>query len=153
MAKKSNSELFSALLYLLIGVLLVVFRDRTLHWAMTIAGVIFLVFGVVDLIRSDWGSGTVSLIIGVAILVLGWALTEIVILVLGLLIAVKGIVALVEAIRHFRKNIVEIIFSTLTIAIGLLLAFGNVLGTMILIAGIMLIVDGVFGLIGTLVKK
>ena len=41
MAKKKNSSFFTSLLYIIIGVLLIVFRDQTLGWAMTAAGVFF----------------------------------------------------------------------------------------------------------------
>ncbi|MBR6743795.1 MAG: DUF308 domain-containing protein [Clostridia bacterium] len=125
MNKKSNSELISSLLYILIGALLVIFRDRALGWAMTVAGVLFLVFGVLELLRNHWSGGAVNLVIGIAIIVFGWALTGIVILVLGILIALKGVVALVDSLRAYRKSAVDIVFSILTVVIGLLLAFGN----------------------------
>ena len=153
MNKKSNSELISSLLYILIGALLVIFRDRALGWAMTVAGVLFLVFAVLELLRNHWSGGAVNLIIGIAIIVFGWALTGIVILVLGILIALKGVVALVDSLRAHRKSVVDIVFSILTVVIGLLLAFGNLLGTMIVVAGVMLMIDGLFGLVGSLVKK
>ena len=71
MAKRSNSEVFSSLLYIIIGVVLAVFKSQTLGWAMTIAGVFFVVCGVLELVRQNWVGGAVSLIIGIAILVLG----------------------------------------------------------------------------------
>ena len=152
MLKKSNPELISSLLYILIGVLLVVFRDRALGWAMTIAGVLFLVFGVLELLKSNWTGGAVSLIIGLSIIIFGWVLTEIVILVFGILIALKGVVALIDELRRFKKNAVDIIFAVLTIVIGLLLAFGELLSIMIAIAGVMLMFNGIIELINTATK-
>lgn len=153
MAKKRNSELVSSLLYILIGTLLVIFRDRTIEWAMTVMGILFIVFGVLDLIGNNWGSGAVSLIIGIAILVLGWVVTEIVLLVFGILIALKGIVALIHALRSFKKSIVDIIFAILTVAIGIMLAFGNGLNVLIVVAGIMLMFNGILGLLGAVSSK
>ena len=152
MAKKNNSELFSSLLYIIIGVLLVIFRSQTLNWAMTIAGIIFIVSGVLDLIKNNWTGGAVSLIIGIAILVLGWLATTIVLLVLGILIAVKGIVALIDVFKKSKKNALELVFPILSIVVGLMLAFGNALDIMILIVGILLAIDGVIGFIGALKK-
>ena len=145
---KKHSELVSSLLYILIGALLVIFQDRTIGWAMTVMGALFIVFGILDLVRSNWGGGAVSLIIGIAILVLGWVVTEIVLLVLGVLIALKGVVALIDALRASKKDIVDIVFSILTIVIGLMLAFGNGLNVLIIIAGVMLMFNGVLGLLG-----
>jgi hypothetical protein len=152
MAKKSNSELFSSLLYILIGVLLIVFRSQTLGWAMTIAGVIFIVSGILDLIKKNWTGGAVSLIIGIAILVLGWVAAKIVLLVLGILIAIKGIVALIDVFKKSQKNALEIVFPVLSVVVGLMLAFGNGLDIMIIIVGILLAIDGAIGLLGALKK-
>ncbi len=152
MAKKSNSELFASLLYIILGALLIVFRSQTLGWAMTIAGIFFVVSGVLDLIKKNWAGGAVSLIIGIAILVLGWLAVEIVLLVLGILIAVKGVVALIGVFKKSQKNALEIVFPCLSIALGVLLAFGNGLDIIILVVGILLAIDGVLGLIGSLKK-
>ena len=152
MAKKNNSELFASLLYILIGVLLVIFKSETIGWAMTIAGIFFIVSGALDLIKQNWAGGAVSLIIGIAILVLGWVAAQIVLLVLGIMIAVKGIVALLNALKKKGANALEIVFPILTVVIGVMLAFGNGLDVMILIAGCLLAIDGVLGLIGSIRK-
>ena len=52
MAKKSNNELISALLYIILGVLLIVFKGATIGWAMTIAGIFFIVSGILDVARK-----------------------------------------------------------------------------------------------------
>ena len=152
MAKKQNNELISALLYIVLGVLLIVFKAQALGWAMTIAGILFVISGALDLIRQNFVGGAVSLIIGIAILVLGWLAVEIVLLVLGILISVKGIVALLAVFKRKRSNALDIIFPVLTVAVGLMLAFGNGLDIMLVITGTLLAIDGLLGLIGA-VKK
>lgn len=152
MAKKTNSELFSSLLYIIIGVLLVIFRSQTLGWAMTIAGIVFVISGILDLVKKNWTGGAVSLIIGIAILILGWLAAKIVLLVLGILIAIKGIVALIDVLKKKDKSVLEIIYPILSIVVGIMLAFGNALDIMIIIVGVLLIVDGVIGLLGSLKK-
>lgn len=152
MSKKTNSELFSSILYILVGVLLVIFRTGTLNVAMTIAGLIFVVMGALDLLKKNWTSGAVSLIIGIAIIVLGWLAMAIVLLVLGILIAVKGVFALVEVFKKNNKNALDIVVPVLTVVVGIMLAFGNGLDVMIVIVGVLLAIDGVIGLLGTLKK-
>ena len=152
MAKKTNAALFSSLLYIIIGLLLVIFRSQTLNWAMTVAGVIFVISGILELVKKNWTGGAVSLIIGVAILVLGWLATQIVLLVLGILIAVKGVFALIDAIKASKKNALDLVFPILTIVVGAALAFGNALDIMIIIVGVLLTIDGVLGLISSLKK-
>ena len=149
--KKVDSALFSAILYIVLGALLAIFRDQMIAWAMTIAGIVFVVVGVLELIKRNWVGGAVSLIIGILIIVLGHVVTEVVLLVLGILLAIKGLVALIDAIKG-KKGVLAILFPILTMIIGLFLAFGNGLGILLLIGGILLIVDGVFGLIAALKK-
>lgn len=149
MAKRKN-ELFSSILYIVIGILLAVFPGDALKWAMTIVGVLFIVTGALELIKKNWVGGAVSLVIGIVVLVLGLKLTGIVLLVLGILIAVKGIVALIEALKKADKNALELVFPILTIVFGGLLAFGNVLGWITIVAGILLAIDGGLGLWGAI---
>ena len=152
MATKKNSEWVSALLYIVLGILLVVFKEGMLSIAMTVAGIVFLVSGIVELARKNFVGGAVSLVIGIVILVLGWKLAEIVFLVLGILIAIKGVIALVTVLQRSKKNALQLVFPILTIVLGLLLAFGNLVGTLILIVGILLIIDGIIGFAGALKK-
>ena len=152
MAKKTNSALLSSLLYIIIGLLLVIFRSQTLGWAMTVAGIVFVVSGILELVKKNWTGGAVSLIIGIAILVLGWLAAQIVLLVLGILIAVKGVVTLIEVLKKSKKNALDLVFPILTIVVGVMLAFGNGLDVMIIIVGVLLAIDGVIGLVGALKK-
>ena len=152
-SKKTRSELFSSLLYIIIGALLVIFKSETLGWAMTIAGIFFVISGALDLIKKNWTGGAVSLVIGIAILVLGWTAAKIVLLVLGILIALKGIVALIDVFsKKGKKNALQVIFPILTVVVGLMLAFGNALDIMIIIVGVLLIVDGLLGLLASIKK-
>ena len=152
MAKKTNSEQFTAILYIIIGALLIIFRSQTLGWAMTIAGCFFVISGVLDVIKKNYTGGAVSLIIGIAILVLGWVATAIVLLVLGILIAVKGVVALLDVFKLTKPCALDIVFPVFSIVVGITLAFGNGLDIVIVITGILLAIDGVLGLIGSLKK-
>jgi uncharacterized membrane protein HdeD (DUF308 family) len=148
MAKKKNSNLSSALLYIVIGVLLFLFPGDALKWAMTIGGAFFVICGIADLLRKYTSSGLMNLIIGLVILLGGWLFLDIVLLVLGILIAIKGIFALLDALRG-KKSVIGAIFAIISIAVGALLVFGNTaqtLATILKIAGVLLAVDGVLGL-------
>jgi uncharacterized membrane protein HdeD (DUF308 family) len=153
MAKKNTSNLVSAILYILIGVLLVIFKSEMLNWLMTIAGVFFLISGIIDVIKKNYMGGAVSIIIGVAILILGWLATKIVLLVFGLLIAIKGLIALIEEFKRKKLSAFGILFAILTMVAGIMLAFGDGLNILVLICGIFFIIDGVLGLIGALTSK
>jgi uncharacterized membrane protein HdeD (DUF308 family) len=152
MAKKQNNELISSILYIVIGVLLAILQDGAIGIAMTVVGVLFIISGVLDLIKKNWAGGAISAIIGIAIIILGNTLVEIVLIVLGILVAIKGVVALINVLKKDNKNALEIVFPILSVLLGIGLAFGNAASWIILIAGILLAIDGVIGLIGALKK-
>ena len=149
MAKKSRSNYSTALLYILVGVLLVIFRAQTLNWAMTAVGIVFAVSGVLDVAKKTYVGGIASLVIGIAILVLGWTATGIVLLVLGILLAIKGLLDFVEVLRRRSSNLLAIALSVVTVVVGILLILGRALDIMVLVVGVILIVDGVLALFST----
>ena len=150
MAKKKSVSISSPILYIVLGALLAIFRSSMLNWAMTLAGLFFIVMGIVDLAKKKTLGGIINIVIGVAILVLGWVITSIVLLVLGILIAIKGVTELVEVLKLKKKKrtFFKLIFPIITIIVGLALAFGNALDYVILAVGVILIVDGILGLVG-----
>ncbi len=152
MAKKQNNELFTSILYIVVGVLLAIFPETAVSWAMTIAGVLFIVSGVLDLIKKNWAGGAVSLIIGIAIITLGWLITGIVLIVLGVLIAIKGIIALINVFKKEKKRALDIVFPVLTVVLGVGLAFGGLAHWVLVIAGVLLAIDGVIGVVSALKK-
>lgn len=152
MSKKANSNLISALIYIIIGVLFIVFKGGMLNVAMTIAGIVFIVLGVLDVIAKNWTNGAVSLVIGVALLIFGNLLTNVVLIVFGVLIAIKGLLSLIDELKKKNKSTYGIIFAVLTIIVGFLLAFGRGLDIIIVVCGVVFLVDGVLGLASALKK-
>ncbi len=150
MAKKQSFNLSSPLLYIILGALLFIFGLELIGLLMTIAGIFFVVMGIVDLVRRRVVSGVVNLVIAAIIIYLGWAIGEIVLTILGIIIVAKGVLDLFSLLKHKRVNVLNVIFVVLTVAIGLMLAVSpsGFLQTAMKIAGALLIVDGILGLIG-----
>ena len=148
-----NSELISSVLLVVVGLLLVIFRTSVLQWAMTAVGAVFVVFGVLDVLKKNWLNGGVSIVVGAAIIIFGWALTEIVLIVLGVLLAIKSLVSLYEVLNKKKKNTAEIIYAAAGVLLGVLLAFGNLVSALVLVAGILLMADGFIGIYGAVKKK
>ena len=150
MAKKRNNNLATAVAYIVIGVLFCLFKGTVLDWLMTAVGAIFLLQGIVDLIRKNVFSGLVSVVIGIVIIMGGWLFIEIVLLVLGVLLAVKGVLALLGALGAKKKNLFSILFALLTVVVGVMLIVSKwaMMDTLFLVIGVLLIVDGAMSLIG-----
>ena len=154
--KIGNNELFSSILYIVVGILLAIFKAETLKWALIAVGVLFIVTGVLELVKKNWAGGGISLAIGLALAILPGIsdlLVKIALIVLGVLIAVKGVIALIDVIKRGMKNALELVFPILAILVGIGLAFGPLADIIILIAGIILAVNGIIGLVGALKNK
>ena len=154
MAKKSKSKskanITSPLLCIALGLLFVIFKAETINWIIMLAGAFFILSGIVDFIRGMNFSGAVNLFIGIVILLLGNKILDIFLIVLGILIAIKGLFELLVILRakKKKKNILLIIFPALTMVLGIALAFGNLLGNLIMVLGVLLVIDGILGLLG-----
>lgn len=151
--KIGNNELFSSILYIVVGVLLAIFQSETLKWVMIAVGVLFIITGVLELVKKNWAGGAISLVIGIALVALCWAVLWLALIILGVLIAVKGVIALIDVIKRGMKNALELVFPILAIIVGIGIAFGPLANIIILIAGILLAINGIIGLVGALKSK
>ncbi len=156
MAKSSSkvtNNMVYALLYVIVGILFIVFKSGMLNWLMTIIGVVFIALGVYDIIKKKITNGIIEAAIGVVVIVGGWVFVEIVLIVFGALLIVKGVTDLISLFKG-SKNVVSIIVAILTIALGVLLIVSKwvALDWMFIVIGIVFIVEGAFSLLPELKK-
>lgn len=150
MAKSSSkvtNNMVYALLYVVVGILFIVFKSGMLNWLMTIIGVVFIALGVYDIIKKKITNGIIEAAIGVVVIVGGWVFVEIVLIVFGALLIVKGVTDLISLFKG-SKNVISIIVAILTIALGVLLIVSKwvALDWMFIVIGIVFIVEGAFSL-------
>lgn len=156
MAKSSSkvtNNMVYALLYVIVGILFIVFKSGMLNWLMTIIGVVFIALGVYDIIKKKITNGIIEAAIGVVVIVGGWVFVEIVLIVFGALLIVKGATDLISLFKG-SKNVVSIIVAILTIALGVLLIVSKwvALDWMFIVIGVVFIVEGAFSLFPELKK-
>ncbi len=146
--KHVGNNVVYALLYILIGVLFIVFKNSILGWLMTIAGVVFIALGVLDILHKNITLGVIEAVIGIVIILGGWLFVEIVLIIFGALLIVKGATDLIKQLQG-RKNAVKIIVAVLTIAVGILLIVSKwvALEWFFVLLGIMFIINGAFALL------
>lgn len=152
MAKKTTINISSPILYVAIGILLMIFKAEMLSWVMTIAGVFFVAMGALDLIGKRTKSGVFNIALGAIILIAGWTILDIVLIIFGILIAARGVMDLVEILNSKKRNALSVVVAALTIALGVALALGDILGNIMWVIGLLLVIDGALGLLGA-VKK
>lgn len=158
MAKKSNSKFaLNAILYPIVmlaaGICMVVFGSGMLNIALYIVGALFLVSGIVTLIKKEILAGVINLVIGIVIILLGSVLVGIAVLIIGILLLVVGIVGIVKLIVDKRKEILSYVAPIVMLLIGVLLVWGNFntyLDIIIKAAGVCLIIYAVYKLLLTI---
>lgn len=154
--KKVDSSLLTALMYIVVGILFCIFRAEFLRWLLTIVGVLFIVLGVLEALNKNWVATAVDVAIGVIIILGGWLFVEIVLIVFGVLIALKGVTDLMDALKPKKKSIPDIVFACLTIFIGVMLIVSKwvMLDWFFIVLGVIFIINGIMELCGKqLVKK
>lgn len=146
--KHVSNNVVYALLYILIGVLFIVFKSSMFDWLMTIVGVVFIALGVIDILHKNLTNGIIEAVIGIVIILGGWLFLEIVFIVFGALLIVKGAMDLVKQFQG-KRDVVKIIIAILTIALGILLIVSKwvVLEWFFIVIGVAFILDGAFALL------
>ncbi len=146
--KSSSNNLLNAALYILVGVLLCVFKASVLNWAMTAIGAIMIVFGILKAVNGMMVEGVVMAAVGVVIIMGGWMFVDLILLILGIALILKGLLDLIRSIGN--KKLVGVIASLITIAVGALLIYSKwaLLDWLFIILGVVLIIDGILMAIG-----
>lgn len=154
--KANSSELLTALLYIVVGILFCIKQDAMIDILLTIAGVLLIVKGVLDIVAKRVASGVIATAAGLAMLLLGWVFKSIIhiaIVIFGIVILIKSIQNIFEILKK-KYTVLEMVGAILAAVIGVLLiinGWGMVNWVFILI-GIALIMDGAIALIKELQK-
>lgn len=146
--KNYGSTAVTAVLYMAVGVLFFIFRSGMLNVPMTVAGVAFIVAGIVSLVNKALISGVFYMIIGALVLLCGWLFVEVVLLVFGVLLFARG---LLDLVASFKVNSAfALIASALTIVAGVMLVVSKwaMLDWIFVVLGVLFFADGVMALFG-----
>ena len=101
---KQSTNLIVAILTIVLGALLVIYKDSILNILMTILGVGLLVWAIIDFLNEKRTPAIIKAIVGVVIIVLGWLITDIVLYVFAGLLLVYAVCELYELIKAKKKG-------------------------------------------------
>ncbi len=155
MAKKtfSTNNVVNAIVYGVIGLLLIILKAGSLNILMTAIGVLFIALGVMDIVKTkDLTKGIIEVALGVVVIVCGWLIADIVLLILGILLIVKSVMEIAKNYKKgFKANLSAII--SLVIGIVLVVAKWALMDVMCVIAGVIFLIDAVLMLMGKQLLK
>ncbi len=147
--KLSTGTILAALLYIIIGAMFIVFRSSMLGWALTVAGILAIAYGIYLSFNKQLVLGIIFAVVGVLLIVGGWVFLNIILIVFGVLLVVYGVKGLIEALQKKKKAVFPIVVSILTIVAGILFIVSKwaLVDWMFIIIGAVLIIDGILALI------
>ena len=150
-SKSALSFFLTALAYIAIGVLFIIKQATLIMWIMIVAGALFILQGLFDMIKNkETLTGLVKIIIGVALILCGVipALSAYALIALGALLILNALFIFFSS----PKNVFTILAFVLTVIVGLALVapqlFGFSLPWIFYIIGGVLIVNGLVLLFG-----
>ncbi len=151
----------AACLYIVIGVLLIIVKDKAPAWACRILGAGLCVIGIYNLIyhfvQNEIIIGlpcdVMMIVTGVLLVLLADFIAVVVAILFGVVMIFKSIFgfqgALIDKKANIRSWIVDFVYAILTLIMGIALivpSFGG-MKVFVIALGIVMIVDGVIGLV------
>ncbi len=148
----SLNNVINCAVYAIIGLLLLILQGGSLDILMTVVGVLFVVLGVMDIVKNQVTKGIVEAVIGIAIIVCGWLIADIVLLIFGIVLIVKGAM---EIIKNFKSGINALISPIVTVVIGVLLVVAKwaLMDVLCIIAGVVFLINAALTLFGQSLAK
>ena len=155
---KKMSRFVSAFMTLSLGILFLILKTDVIGIAITVLGLALILKAVLDIITLKIFSGVLKAVLGIAVLVIGWWLIDMAVLILGVALLVFGALRFLKAVfgkkRRVKrwKIIIDLIEPVLCVigALFLITSRGSAIEWAVLVAGVMLVIDGILALVGAL---
>ena len=141
----------TAAVSIIIGLLLIILKGKVISIVLTILGVVLVLSAIKDFIDKKVESGAIKAVIGVCVLVFGWVFVELAFYILAAALIIIGITQIINIKKYgphgvtFKDNVLIYGKSVITAVAGVCLLFnqGGTINWVFILAGILLIVDGV----------
>ena len=146
---KLSNRLLSSIATIILGILFLIFKGEVISIAMTILGVALVVLSVLDFLNNKSTPAIIKLILGLIAIIFGWFLVSLALFVLAALMLVMAIMEIIELSKYVNNPISVYIAPILKIVVAVCLLFnqGGTIDWVFIIAGIILIIQGVLELI------
>jgi uncharacterized membrane protein HdeD (DUF308 family) len=154
---KLVKDLAYPVLMLVVGILLCVMQSGAISVAVTILGIALIVVGILDIInnKNNLAIGIIEIVVGVVMIVLSWVIATIIVWIVAALLVIYGVYGIYQAIVSKAKGgklVLALIVPIIYIIAGILL-FLNGFPWAWIVAGVILIVYGILGVINAIVAN
>ena len=147
---KKTEKVVVALLTLLLGIALLILRGSLISVFMTVIGIVFIAFGIIQWLRGQIVLAIIKAVIGIVLIICGWAVVGAVLYVLAAAVMITGILLLYEQIKNqhcgttLLQKIVAFAYPIVCILIGFFLLFneGNEAQWVFIVSGSLTVLEG-----------
>ena len=161
MKKQVPNNLIMAIATVVLGVLFIVLKGEVISIAMTVLGVALIVAAVIDFVNKKLTEGVIKAVLGAVVIICGWAFVKVALYIMAAVLLIYGILQLIEAIKATGKKskvlntVWRLVEPVLTIIIAVCLIFnqGGAVEWLFIVAGVILIIEGMVSLINYLKAK
>lgn len=159
---KFEKEYLNAIVNIVLGAMFIIFRGSVVSIAITFLSIVTILLGVIDfVVNKQTTLGIIKCICGVAVLVFGRIFLFIACVIIGFALIAMGAMRIVDTYHLMPVNatatekIMSYLKPFVSIAAGLCLIFnfGNVVDWLLIVAGALLIVDGVLSFMAKAKKQ
>ena len=153
---KANNSLLVAIVFMILGVCLMLggfgAASNAMNIIFTVMGIVLVVLGVLSAVAGLIPLAVIELFLGVLMIVFAWTLTWVAFLVIGIYLFVVGLLGMMKKGGNTLASVIDFVIGLLLIlrAFGVHLQgdwVGTALNIITIIAGALLLVDGVLMLI------
>ena len=153
-----NSKLVSGIIFAVVGLLLIVLKGQVISIAATCLGVVFIVNGIMSVVKNDLTKGIITIVIGAIIILFGWLFVTIALYILGALLIAYGVLDLINKSKvkivfdDTLKKVLYYVIPVLYIVAGACLLFnqGETVSFVFILTGVILLVNGILTILESL---
>lgn len=145
---KKDSQLFVSIGMIVLGVLFVVKKSSVIHTAIMLIAAVLLLSAILDFIKKESGSGVVKAVLAIGIAVFGWMFVGLALYLVGILLILHGVTQLVQNAKGKSGGNLAYAIPVFSLIAGCCLLFnqGGTVNWIFVVAGLILIVEGVLSL-------
>ena len=128
---KKTEKIVVALLTLLLGIALLILRGSLISVLMSVVGIVFIAFGIIQWIKGQIVLAVIKAVIGIVLIICGWTVVSAVLYVLAAAVMITGILLLYEQLKNqgcgatLLQKIAAFAYPIVCILIGFFLLFNN----------------------------
>jgi hypothetical protein len=150
-----KESIVTALVSIVLGLLLIIMRANVIKLAVTIVGVVLIVWAIRDFINKLTNTGIIKAVIGACVLIFGWMFIGLALYILAAALIIMGLLKIVNTVKYGPRgvtvadNVIIYAKPVITALAGACLLFnqGGTISWVFIITGIMVVISGVLEIV------